>query len=91
MGSSQGRTYSAYHPSSSRESRPWVELHTDQGLLRVEFSEIKAAEIGAGNLTSLERNSTDTAADFPPTGAENCCQADRSVGIYLTSDWTSQT
>lgn len=93
MGSSQGRTYSAYHPSSSPESRPWVELHTDQGLLRVEFSEIKAAEIGVGNLMSLEPNPTDRhyCWHFSPTGVENCCRADRLVGTCLTSDWMSQT
>lgn len=63
----------------------------DCGLLRVEFSELKAMEIGVGTWMSLGPNHIDTDACFFPSGVENCCQAYRLVGVYLTCYWTRQT
>lgn len=54
-------------------------------------SQIKAAEISAGNLVSLAPNHIVSAAYFSPTGVDNRCQAYRLVGVYVISDWTSQT
>lgn len=90
MGSCQDRTYTL-HTTQAEARNTGYGWNSDHWLLRVEFSEIKATEIGVGNLMSLEPNHIDTATNFSPTGVENCCQACRLMGIYLTSDGTNKT